>query len=579
MQILVNNPTGFARTQVVVFGCPEGATSQGQLLVKRDDYEVRTARIKVEAYASGYQELVSLPAKEPVPVAFTGKHIDGGGTFHYELEEVLASNDMMTVSVWMAKGSNTVARIVLYQGAGEPWVRYQFLGCVESLASMQTDVFMDLFPSFGGSGVLQFDRILGLNPIGIFQGTMDDTSGVQTQGVFIDHNQINMDDPEEVNTASAEAHGDLDVAGDYRLKWGPWNTIPKGSHPDRKADSAMLAHRGHILEKNASRTGDQAGFGRWKNLDTISQGLGDKLAHDKWAVGQEACRRIWFFEQDGSFPKPESHPYFVSWSETRHYSRGVSPDQFRRLYTAYFEGGWGGMDDEHYSCVALKEAFMLRGDFLALIVMRMKAFHLKMMNRWPGAGRALGRLGMGAIDCYRGTEDPDLLAKISGDLLSSVKRNYTDVNNGLVLGEPRPVRALRLIKDDPHTGIKGLEWVVWEDAQAIGAMDILWQLTNDPDLKMMTLDLGRSIVWNGVGADGRILKAIKWNGPENAPGPGSASSTQTNYHEWAYDAWAVTARLAAEIADTETIDRAAELGMIVRNGNYYNKDSYLAPAP
>lgn len=575
-EILISNPTPYPRTQIAVFGVPEGATDQGEVLVKRDNFEIRCANIRVEANASGYQELESLPYKEPdfMEPSFISK--DGE---EYELEEVLAETNMMRVSMWMAKCEKTVDRIITYQGRGEPWVRYQYVGALESLYAAEMEVDLGFDASFDGDTALVMDRVRGNSGMNLYKGVLRDGGAIQSWGTIFDVDSIDMDSRDGMDTYMAEYTWDLDVAGDYRLKWGPWDTVPSGFHLDRNLNPSPLAHRGVILNKRPGDVADQAGFGRWKNLDTISQGIGKNLAHDKAATNQEVCRNIWLFNADGSFPVKGDHPNFSSWSEWFHFDPSISPDRFRRLYTHYgWYDGWLRMDEEHYSCTALKESFMLRGDFLSLVTLRMKAFHLWNQGRWNAAGRSLGRCGMGALDCYIATEDSDLLEDIKNRLIPAIKANFITVNGEPTVGDTRASCALRLYKDDPHTNIKGLEWIVWEDAQAVGAMDRLWQLTNDPELKVMTYWLGRSIVWHGVDEDMRILKAIKYNGPGKPFGPEKADSKGTDYHSWAYDTWAITARLALEWGDEDTAKRAAAMGEAVRKGTYSNRHSYLAPA-
>ena len=568
----------------MVFGCPEGSTDVGEHLMRLPGAELRTARVEVLANASGYQELTHVPPGvqvDPDPIFVT--YIEDGLDYDFIFEEDIAHNSMMEIKVYKAKGKHSVARLVLYDGAGEPWVRYQFLACAEFLNAPEKDITVG-FRLDHNPDAHAYDRILGIDPEPVTVH-LRDKMGIQTQGYIVDSEQLfddtgDVKDPMNLSTAMAIYIWDLDVGGDYRGAWGPWLTVPNGDHGDRNNQPGLLAHRGIILDKRPGRTGDQAGFGRWKHLDVISRGLGGRLSHDKFAIGQEACRPIWHFDTDGSFPTVKGHPSYRSWSETMNWNTGVSPDRFRRIYHhGGWYDGWLGMDEEHYSCAYLKERVLLSGDILCMLILRMKAFHLKTQGRWPGVGRALGRLGMGAVDCYMATGDEELLKDMKARLVPAIKGSYISTNGQKGTMPSKNPRALRLWQDDPWTGIKGYEWIVWEDAQAVGAMDILWQLFNDPELKLMTWMLAKSIVHHGTDSTGKILKAIAWNGPDKPVGPASASSDQTDYHSWAYDTWAVAARLGAEFGDTETVALASKAGEKVRHGNYFNRDSYLAPAP
>ncbi len=566
MKILVSNPTSFFRSEVVLFGVQKNQTlpSGAEVLHEVPGATIATAKIMVPPMRSGYQEL------EPLPV----EPWDWGD----DSEHTIAQNSMMSVVHLWNRERGLVDHAILYQGAGEPWVRFQLIQALESLESRtkEVDVSPDAIIKFLPPGdwhiVNRMDSSKTLS--------LRDKQAVQWQGYAVNRGEIDQEDLKAFSTIMAISEWDLDVAGDWRSGWGPWNTIPSGAHPDRSNDFDLLAHRGVILNTRPGDTGDQLGFGRWKHLDIISQGNGFALSQDKFAIGQEVCRLIWHFEPDGSLPTPEAHPQYKSWSETFNWNANVSPDRFRRTYydSGWYEG-WLGMDEEHYTCAYLKERVFLSGDFMAHLILRMKSFHLKTQGRWPNVGRAVGRLGMGAVDCYQATGDEALLKEIKDTFIPSIKTEFQRRNGEIRLNPNNNPRSLRIINGDPHTGIPGDEWVVWEDAQAVGAMDALWQLTNDPELKIMTWQLAKSIVHHGLDSRGKILKAIKWNGPDAPVGPEEASSDGSDYHSWGYDAWAVAARLALEFSDVDTAEKAAAAGVVVRDGTYLNRFSYLAPAP
>lgn len=599
-QILVSNPTGYPRRETVVFGCPLNVTDEGQLLKVVPGGQIRSATIEVAPHASGYQDIVEV---EPLKVEgeFRVRQMlfyeDGVG-FPFQHSETLAESDALSVKLYTAVSPGGVGMMIIYRAPGEPWLKYQMLATVVSLDAKECkrDFGYSIDSGLGG---VTYDRLRGRDTKdwisvqsaeGDPDGLLRDGQGVVSEGVHIQAGLVaEADDPALLSTAVALTVWDLTVAGDWRQAWGPWNTVPKGVHLDRKTSFGMRDHLGIILDKAAGRTGDQFGFGYWKHLDIISQGNGRLLDHDRWAVGREVCRRIWWLEADGSFPSKSDHPRFLSWSELPHWHKGVSPDQFRRVYHdgSFYDGSWTTMDEEHYAAAPLKGDFLLRGSFLSYITLRQKAFLMKTQKRWPGIGRALGRLGISAWDTYMATGDKELLADMKARFLPAIKTNFDDINPGAIaaaVADPskafdHPV-AVRLIYDDPHTGIIGAGWYVWEDSIAVGALDKLAELFADPELVAVTYLLGGSICLYGVEpSTQRIYKAVKWNGYGKPVGPKTAGSQETAYHEWAYAAWAVTSRLARSFGNVALAEKAEALGAPVRDGNYGNRDSYLAPAP
>lgn len=600
--ILVSNPTNYSRRETVIFGCPHSlkpeADQPGNLLFSVPGGQIRTATIEVAPYASGYQEIAEVAPIDLGGIPDVGMtYFEDGESYPFKFEEALAQNTDMNVSVFKAVAPGSIGRIVLYTTPGEPWVRFSFMATIVSLAVAEVKKKIG-YKIDSGPGGVTYDRLRGLDTEHWYSiqsaeqepdGLIRDATSVASEGVHLQGAQVAAAQTSAVlSTAMAQATWDLVTAGDWRAGWGPWNTVPKGSHYDRRNSFGLRDHLGVILAKRPGVTGEQPGFGYWKHLDIISQGLGHRLDHDRWAVMHEANRPIFWLDADGSWPQKKDHPRFKSWSEKPHWHHGVSPDQFGRIHDAAFYVGWVGMDEEHIAGSYLKEDFLLRGSFLTYLIIRQKAFMMKTQGRWTGTGRALGRMGMAAWDTYQATGDKELLEDMRHRFLPRIKANFEDLNEvkiSEVATLPDPLRrayCTRIINDDPHTGIAGRGWYVWEDAIAMGGLDKMADLFQDSELALITYVLGASIcnhgINTGIGGDGRILKAIKWNGA--APvGPAKASSRQTNYHSWGYAAWAITARVALTFGNAALAKRAAELGELVRQGNYGNKDSYLAPAP
>lgn len=599
-KILVSNPTPYTRRETVHFGCPLDVRT-GTLLKVVPGAQVRAATVTVEPFASGYQDII----EGEVPLEGHGmpevdlSFFEDGTEIPFSWEERLTREDngSMDVDVYKAVGTNWVGRMIVTKTPHEPWIKYTILAhCVSLYAK---EIPCDLgYRIDSGPGGVTYDRLKGSDTVNWHRvtspeedpdGLIRDATTLTSEGVHIQGYLVSAaEDPGLLSTAVALSTWDLTAAGDWRAAWGPWATVPRGTHFDRRNAFGLRDHLGVILNKRPGDTGEQPGFGFWKHLDVISMGNGFALDHDRWAVGKEWNRPIAWLDADGSWPHKDDHPKFASWSEKPHWHKGVSPDQFRRIGEGAFYAGWLGMDEEHIACSYLKEDFFLRGSWSSYLCLRQKGFLLKTQGRWSGTGRALGRCGMAAWDCYQATGDKELLEDMKTRLLPAIKKNFEDINGVSLDADPSTwdpkARAYvtRIIADDPHTGIEGFEWVVWEDGIAVPALDKLAELFADPQLSLITYVVGASIcihgIHNGTGGDGRILKAIKWNG-SGSVGPKVASSRQTNYHAWAYGAWAVTARMAGSFGDQQLAGKAGDLGEKVRSGNYGNKDSYLAPAP
>ncbi len=588
--VLAYNPTPFPRIQVVVFGIPKGKAPKGaEILMRLPTVDICTARVFVPALHNGYISVLSPALPTPRPKlgfsfskTLTWAISDKVRSAAFKELAPIASNSQMIVRHLVGKDAQgMVGHLIVYQGAGEEWCRYEFILALESLGAAEKQVTAGITVTRPGGNLYMADRMLGSGMATWkgYKGGLRDRQGFGSFGSVIALPN-RADDIVALSTKVAEATYEITSCGHFD-KWGPWGTRATGRHLDRTITRDLFGHRGVILNRRPGGTGEQFGFGVYKHLDAQRPGQIHRLAHDRAAVLQASCRPMWLFDPSGEIAKTAWHPKFVSWDETWHWSKAISKDRFGRYYNhnGWYKG-WTGMDRQHYSVVALSEDVLLRGGFMSQLILKMKGFHWLMERNYPTGGRAIGRFMFAAHNFWVATGDKRYAKTVRDRWLPAFKRDWAARNGHWVkladLLTTAPV-AMRLYKDDPHTKIPGLEWICWEDGIAIQGLDVLWPMINDPEVKLATYLLARSIVNHAFDKKGRIYKAIRWNGSRKALGPQLADSNQTNYSEWALPALAICARMANEFGDTQTSQRAIGLLTPLLKAGYKNIDSYLGP--
>jgi hypothetical protein len=584
-RVLAFNPTAHPRQQVIVFGIPKGTAPQGaQILQSLPTVDLCTALALIPAFHNGYVKILPPSSEEPdfsFSASLTWAISDKEVLQPFKEASAIASNAQMMVRHYVGKNAHGIAgHLIVYQGAGEEFCRYEYMMAGEFLDVASKTVQAGLSVTRPGPALILADRLLGnFETFKGYEGTLRDRQGFCSFGSVISPPST-ADSLIAYSTKLAEAQWEVTSCGRFD-KWGPWDTSPGGTHMDRSVRKGLLDHRGAILNMRPGDTGEQFGFGVVKHLDAIRPGQLHRLAHDRAAVLQAACRPMWLFELDGSMPSIAKHPKFVSWDETWHWHVNIGLDRFGRYYT---HGGWydqwTGMDAQHYSVVALSEDVILRGGFLSQLILEMKGFHWLTEIGYPTSGRALGRYMFAARDFWVATGDKRYVDTVREKWLPGFKRTWKYMQGHWVtaadVAKLDPC-VTRLIADDPHTKIPGAEWVTWEDGIAIQGLDVIWPLLNDPEVKLATFLLARSIVNHGFDENGRIYKAIRWNGARKPLGPELALSTNTNYSEWAIPGIAICIRLANEFGDKATEQKAIDLLKPLVRGGYQNLDSYLGP--
>ena len=587
--VLAYNPTAFPRLQVVVFGIPKGKAPKGaKILMRLPTVDICTARVIVPAMHNDYVTVFSpsLPTPRPKLGFSFSKNLKWtleGSKTPATFKELapIASNSQMLVRHLVAKDvQGIVSHLIVYQGAGEEWCRYEFIMALESLGAPEKEVAAGLAVSRPEGQLYMVDRLLGSGPGPKgYKGGLRDRQGFASYGSVIALPNA-ADDIVAFSTKIAEAYWEITSCGRFDT-WGPWGTRPGGRHLDRRITRDLFGHRGILVHQRPGDTGEQFGFGVYKHLDAMRPGQLHRLAHDRAAVLQAACRPMWLFDTNGELATIARHKKFVSWDETWHWSQSISPDRFGRFYkhNGWYKG-WTGMDRQHYSVVALSEDVLLRGGFLSQLILEMKGFHWLTWQNYPTAGRALGRFMFAARDFWVATGDKRYAQTVRKKWLPAFKKDWTASNGHWVktsdLLSLDPL-AMRLYKNDPHTKIPGFEWICWEDGIAIQGLDVLWPMIHDPEVKLATYLMARSLVNHAFDKKGRIYKAIRYNGARKALGPQLADSSNTNYTEWAMPGIAICARLALEFQDYATAQRATALLTPLLKSPYKNLDSYLGP--
>jgi len=579
-EILTANPTDLPRTQVAIFGVKKGEVPDGASVLDDSlpDSTTCTAVVALDPFFDGkYAIDPDIQSNEIDDIGSLPMFlIEDGENYMFSIHEDLASNAQMRVYEMRARGKHGHAKLFVYQGAREPWCRYQMLYTLENKTA--PDMGIKIGISTFGDYILKDRR--AQDPKHAFDFVLRDAQGIHLSGVAIDAGSPLLKDPSVAVSAAANLAWDMTAMGIWP-RWGIWKTEPRGevSAGDRRPSFGLKDHLGVILNKRPGDTGDQI-FKTWWHFDSLGKNKIGQAEIDRWAAYQSVCRPIWYLESNGDIPLPKDHPNYRSWSEKAHWHHGVSPDQMGRVFShGGWYTGWLGQDEEHYCATAIAEVAILHGDYLCRRICEMKAFHLITQNRWPGIGRAVGRLTLGAVEVYRATGDKRVLDGIIKKGIPAFLADFEAVNGKHI--SPDRVYALRLYNGDPHTGIPGLEHIVWEDAISIMGLDAAIQYIPQDNLaaqlKIRTYLLGKTIIEHGFREDGQILKARQWLG-QNKYGPKQVWADGTNYRSWAIPCLAITARLALEFGDQATADKAGEIKKTIDKTNRYaRKDYYIAP--
>lgn len=573
MKLYGTNPTAHPRWEHVVFGCDKDFP-HGEVLKELPDFDIRCAFVGADPFSSGEIVPEDFPRREedPMEVDYI-RLIDSSsrwGEIH-KLTEVLASTSTMTVELYTARMENVVSQLIVYRSRLNRHIRVEWIPVVESLTSQDAEMDFKLwFP----------DWMIPICRTGefAFKGNLFDMQGLAFAGVILPVEIPS--DPQEMSTWKANRDFDLFCTGSWDHRWGPWDKpmMVGGVHPDRNPKTGPLDHRGLILNKRPGDTGDQGGFGQWKGLDALGPKQLFNLIHDYYACLQENCRPITVLNKNGEIPSYAEYPNYRSWSET--WDTRITHETFRRTYKprGRYEG-WLQEDEEHYNdATPMLYVAKTTGSFAVLHMAKMKAFHWVKQNRFPTVGRALGRCMMNGITLWKLTGDEEIRNEAKRRFKPAVKNTWISTNGDfdLSLDALKHPYVLRLIQNDPQTGIDGWGWYVWEDVMAAAALDRLSIWLNDPELRLMALFLSRSVVQYGINPEGtQIAKAVQWI-KAGELGKQVVWAHDTNYLEWGATGVGVALDLALAHGDENTAEKAAKVIEHIKKSTYWNLDSYLA---
>ncbi len=588
----VFNPTPHDRTQWVIYG----STKPHNVFMKLPRSYVNVAYVTVppgqtdqlievdtEAGPEG-DGLLSHAVQATLAQEFRPFLMIDGNKHYFVLSEITDLAADFTVGTWLLKGSGCIAFLWTYYGRQDDIMRFEMSYYAESLDELRKRYKV----SFGvdASGVIIESR--GKDHNKLMDGWLLDGQGNRLLGSFLFYRMaFNSANKGRLNTIFAELAYPLYALHEWKW-WGPWRKtpIPISDKEFRRQQGNKLSQRwqdpltypGYILAKQPGVTGAQSGFGTWQHLPTIGAKRSDQMLPDQWICGQEACRPIHFFEEDGGELDVTKHPNFVAWNELPHWHPNVSPDRLRRTHDwddLNTWSDWFGHDHQHYGNIWLAEDVMLNGSFASMFELRMKATHLRAGLTLPSqkprhatnaglSGRAAGRVLLSVVYNWMATGDEKLLNHISKRFDEVMESQFTMANS------PGPLHPSRIIcNDDRVFGPDKCGWIVWEDALMVMGLDALvgafkdlqdWERAASMDriVRMIahsvanhgwhpTRDIiAKAILWDIKKKTQPPLTSQEWDDKNKA-----ALSTGTDFGHWA--------RPCLEIASRDGLQRAVDL--------------------
>jgi hypothetical protein len=413
-------------------------------------------------------------------------------------------------------------------------------------------------------------------------------------------------DAERVATLQAEKEWPFDVVAHWR-EWGIWrrpvepwtdgeaegerNLKYRAFADGRFADPMRLLHG--ISNMDPGNTGEQADFGCWHHLDTVSNPWGSiTLAADRLAAARDLCRPTHFFEAGGVPFRASAHPKTIMWSERP--DGRVSADVLGREDQeglGWSGDVWHGYDREHHAVSWVTEdatlflaphvRFHLRQQVEAFVSgYTLPSTHPGHVRNGTGNARAVGRSFRAQAQIYFATgwrEGIEHARKVCEEV--EFRTWFGRASEG-------PIHAKYVTFNDAKTSIDGMgapTWVTWQepiyacgmDALAVAFRDAGWTAAA-ATARSIVRRVCRSIVlhaffpdeWSSLpqismyqrwrGED-RPLVGAEWRDPNLCTPsiPGTAFST------WARQALEIAANIdqdaEAEDLDVQAAARAREL--------------------
>lgn len=503
-QVRVHNPTPYARTEWVTYGSEKATpgTYRTNLIGC-----LNVARVSVPANFTGSVDAAPDVTDEPFVmheaiIASMSKWplqpyvVVNGDRVNLQPIALHAATSRMALAVWGGRTADGIVELATGVFHRQATIRWELGFWCESPAAAQTRITLDLGFDAGPRnlnvvydlpGVAAPERRLLTDKL------IGDSQGAGWTGVlafFSDAMEANPQHP-ETQTALAQAAHPLFALGEWKT-WGIWaRTPPAVSQATLDAEfnkgypyQDPFAHCGYLLSLQPGSTGEQEEFGAAGHGTTIGHPHGVKLLwKQQRAALRDFCRPGHYFEADGSWVRTAAHPRWVTWSQTTHWSTGVSQDRLGRTYPAMKRtDGWGEYDDQHQGGIHGAEQFRLTGSVLLERMFRrmvqnrlagwtLPSTHPNYATNDPGPGRDVGRTFEQCAQLIAGLPagDQDALA-----LMARAKARFTQC----IDREWRKrwqagwlIRPYTVIGPDARTTFPTqASWAPWQDS--IGAMGL-----------------------------------------------------------------------------------------------------------
>ena len=519
MNITVFNPTEFPRTEYLIFGSED---SLGQLsYAQLPKSFLNVGRVSVPRYFDGEVAILAEDSSpftaHPAIISTLSKGLEfkiwcNGESASLAPVQNLVSHSRVRIDLFRARTTSCIAELITYTFHNQPGVRFELAVFAESFST--PSLLFNVKFSLEGAGAGNVYNVMRYaDPGNLVNRVWDDSAGALFHGHMLFFDEQTLLDPVQSTTMLAQYKQPL--YGKTRwTRWGAWESRPPAVprievlvEYTKRFNLPYwdpLAHVGGELgNKMPADTGDQGGFGTWKNIMTVGSESAALMYLDALAVCREFARPVNYFELDGSHVEKIEHPRWFTWSQRTHWHGGVSTDRLYRTHNYSAPNGWLGYDRQHDTSMAIANQVLLNGSMASMRWLNRKAeaylagetvpslYGYLSINSADGGGRGWGRPLLGMLYTWMATGDNALLERVNLRVKEIFDPLYRAANNNLA----GPMRVIRLISGDARVLGGRTGWIVWEDCIAVMGMDAMHKALSERNLYPESVAILEKAIW------------------------------------------------------------------------------------
>jgi len=586
MKLNVYNPTPYPRNEWVIFGSeaktphtflslPKSHLNVGKVLVPKSHIGEVNITTTEEPFKLNETILKNLMLGLSFYMMINGQKVVFGNT------KTEVFDNRVVILKATAVHKNAITQLFVYIFNDQPTMRFELCVYAQSLV----EAIKPLKASFhfdGGAKVII--KVYNGDPENLLNESIGDSQGRRWSGVmgFWDESFIPTQIqfvPEKTNTLFAQSTQPL-----YGLvkwtKWGLWGVKPP-EFTQQEINQQFFSSLGQnynnpfkwfgfIGNTYAGSAGNQSGFGPWQTIHTVGGYSPILLPLRDWQVGQEHCRPVSYFEENGERVKAKNHPGLVMWSQRINTRAGSNT--LGRIHGSQGPGvgNWSGYDYQHDYSTCAHDNVILQGSFA------MKDW-LEGKNQAYISGLTLPLTGRSARAClalvysYLATGNQEVIDHIA-DIFPKTKESARGLNN--------PAWKVRPSSTPGNFLPPNLAMLPYEEMKFVKGWDavrlILAERPEAKQIEDMIYIVGSTVVLHGYHPvtnkspfvlrwnNGQPWSLQQWNDPEWARGLGFSMY-------WSLPGIIITKRMATQRKDQPVIDRANTLINSVNKNNYEYK--------